>query len=312
MIGGRSRLAWLVRELSRYGVTEIVLLTVPGDMVQPRDLASLPHAPRLTVCPGPEDLAAALHAALPMLNERFLLSDGRQIPAGNLAALLADFACDPAESPGRRAVRDEKGFPAAGISARTRAQLVVSPPALPATVLPTGVIADPTVPPGRPALFLDRDGVLNIDHGYIGTRARFTWTEGAREAVGLASDAGWHVFVVTNQSGVARGYYDEAAVNELHGWMHRDLIAAGGTIDDIRYCPFHPAATIPAYRRDSDWRKPAPGMINDLISAWEIDPRRALMIGDQPTDMAAAAAAGIAGHLFPGGNLAAFLRPLLS
>jgi D-glycero-D-manno-heptose 1,7-bisphosphate phosphatase len=159
----------------------------------------------------------------------------------------------------------------------------------------------------RPALFLDRDGVVNRDHGYVGGIDRFEWTTGAREAIRAASDAGWHVFVVTNQSGVARGLYDESAVRALHDWMADEVRRAGGTIDDVRYCPFHPEATVAAYRRESDWRKPAPGMLLDLIRAWEVDPAACALIGDQPTDMQAAAAAGVAGHLFGGGDL----RPLV-
>jgi D,D-heptose 1,7-bisphosphate phosphatase len=164
----------------------------------------------------------------------------------------------------------------------------------------------------RRALLLDRDGVVNVDHGYVGSRDRFEWMPGAREAIRAATDAGWHVFVVTNQSGVARGHYDEAALATLHEWMSDEVRRAGGTIDDIRYCPFHPDATVPAYRRDSDWRKPAPGMLLDLMRAWELDPARCVLIGDQPTDMAAAAAAGIAGIRFPGGNLADFIGPVLN
>ena len=163
----------------------------------------------------------------------------------------------------------------------------------------------------RRALFLDRDGVINIDHGYVGSRDRFEWMPGAREAIRAATDAGWHVFVITNQSGVARGRYDEAAVTALHGWMMDEVRRAGGTIDDIRYCPFHPDAVVPAYRCVSDWRKPAPGMLLDLMRAWELDAARCVLIGDQDTDMAAAAAAGISGRRFGGGNLADFVRPLL-
>ncbi len=163
----------------------------------------------------------------------------------------------------------------------------------------------------RPALFLDRDGVINVDHGWVGTRDRFEWIPGAIEAIRMATEAGWHVFVVTNQSGVARGLYDEAAVLALHAWMADEVRRHGGTIDDIRYCPFHEEAVVPAYRRASDWRKPAPGMILDLIARWELDPARCVMVGDQARDMQAAAACGVAGHLFPGGNLASFVKPIL-
>lgn len=164
----------------------------------------------------------------------------------------------------------------------------------------------------RRALFLDRDGVINVDHGYVGSRDRFEWMTGAREAIRVATDAGWHVFVMTNQSGVARGHYDETAVNRLHDWMIDEVRQVGGTIDDIRYCPFHPDAVVPAYRRVSDWRKPAPGMLLDLMRAWELDPARCVLIGDQETDMAAAKAAGIDGIRFRGGNLADFVRPILN
>ena len=163
----------------------------------------------------------------------------------------------------------------------------------------------------RRALFLDRDGVINVDHGYVGTRDRFEWMPGARETIRAATDAGWHVFVITNQAGVARGLYDEAAVAALHGWMTDEVRRVGGAIDDIRYCPFHPDGVVPAYRKLSDWRKPAPGMLLDLMRAWELDPERCVLIGDQDTDIAAAEAAGIGALRFSGGNLLEFARPIL-
>jgi D-glycero-D-manno-heptose 1,7-bisphosphate phosphatase len=164
----------------------------------------------------------------------------------------------------------------------------------------------------RRALFLDRDGVLNVDHGWVGTRDRWEWVPGALDAIRGATDRGWHVFVVTNQSGVARGHYSEADVEALHAWAAEQARKAGGTVDDVRFCPYHPEAPLAAYRQVSDWRKPAPGMILDLLRAWEVDPARAVLVGDQASDLAAAAAAGVAGHLFEGGDLGRFVAPLLS
>ena len=164
---------------------------------------------------------------------------------------------------------------------------------------------------GRKALFLDRDGVLNVDRGYVGSLDRFEWVDGALDALRYAAQAGWLVFVVTNQSGVARGFYTEDAVRDLLRWMTDEVRAAGGRIDDTRFCPYHPDAAVAAYRQAHPWRKPLPGMLLDLLQAWNLDPGRAVMIGDQDSDMQAAAAAGVAGHLFLGGNLLAFLRPLL-
>lgn len=164
----------------------------------------------------------------------------------------------------------------------------------------------------RRALFLDRDGVINVDHGYVGSRDRFEWMPGAREAIRAATDAGWHVFVVTNQAGIARGRYTEAEMHGLHAWMTEEIRRAGGTLDDLRYCPFHAEATVAAYHDPAHaWRKPAPGMLLDLIRAWQIDPAQAVLVGDQDTDLQAAAAAGVRAHKFSGGNLLDVVGPLL-
>jgi D,D-heptose 1,7-bisphosphate phosphatase len=163
----------------------------------------------------------------------------------------------------------------------------------------------------RPAVFFDRDGVLNLDKAYVHRTEDFEWVAGARAAVKLCNDRGYLTFVVTNQAGVARGYYGIEAVETLHDWMSRDLAEVGAHIDEFQYCPYHEEAVVAEWRRASDRRKPAPGMILDCLKGWPVRKGSSLLIGDMPHDLKAAAAAGIAGHLFEGGDLLSFVRPLL-
>ena len=373
-VAGRPFLSWLMQELSRFGIEDVVLLTGhKSEMVEaavPALVAGLPRAMRVRVSREPvrAGTGGALHHAAGLLEGRFLLVNGDSffdcalgpalaggVEPGVVGRLMLREVADASRYGVVRlcgdrveafaARPDGKGAGAAGgvinggLYAFERGVLeaVTAQCSLEADVLPglaqagrlrgalgQGWFIDIGIPDdlaraqeelprrlARRALFLDRDGVCNVDHGWVGTRERFEWVPGAREAIRDATAAGWHVFVVTNQSGVARGHYSEADLRGLHRWMLDEVLAAGGTIDDWRYCPFHPEAPLEAYRRVSDWRKPGPGMLLDLMQAWRLEPGRCVMVGDQATDMAAAAAAGVSGHLFTGGNLQAFVRPLL-
>jgi D-glycero-D-manno-heptose 1,7-bisphosphate phosphatase len=160
----------------------------------------------------------------------------------------------------------------------------------------------------RPALFLDRDGVLNEDRGYVARWEDFAWIEGAREAVAAFNAAGWLVIVVTNQSGVGRGYYTEEAMHALHERMARELGEAGARIDAFYFAPHHPESSSEAYRHpDPPDRKPNPGMILRALSDWPIDRERSVLIGDKLSDMEAARRAGVRGLRFKGGDLKRFL-----
>jgi D,D-heptose 1,7-bisphosphate phosphatase len=370
--GDRPFLAWLLRELVRFGVSDVLLLTgCASDQVARAAAAietSLPRPARIAISEAPlrAGSGGAVFHARDRLADRFLLCNGDALLDCNLANLLSEAAADDDGATARillRAVPDASrsgavelhgdcvtafrerpppgtaGIIDAGISLFRRALVDVLSPScsLQADVMPRlaaagtlrgtvggGYFGDIGAPDDfaraqtelpallhRRALFLDRDGVLNVDHGHVGTRDRFEWMPGALDAIRFATQAGWHVFVVTNQSGVARGYYDEAAVRGLLDWMADEARRAGGTIDDARYCPYHEEAVLDAYRQAHPWRKPEPGMLLDLISKWELNSSRCVMIGDQPTDMAAAAAAGVAGHRFTGGNLLEFVRPIL-
>jgi D-glycero-D-manno-heptose 1,7-bisphosphate phosphatase len=165
----------------------------------------------------------------------------------------------------------------------------------------------PTVPPRpqtpRPALFLDRDGVINVDRGYVSRIEDFEFLPGAAQAIATFNARGWWVFVVTNQSGIARGYYTEEAMQALHDWMGDRLAEHGAHLDRIYHCPFHAEGTIASYRRDSIDRKPGPGMLLRAMTDFPVIRERSFLIGDKESDIEAARAAGVEGFLFTGGNL---------
>jgi D-glycero-D-manno-heptose 1,7-bisphosphate phosphatase len=164
----------------------------------------------------------------------------------------------------------------------------------------------------RPAIFLDRDGTLNVDRGYTHKITDLSWQPDARQAVKYANDAGYYVFVVTNQAGVARGLYQESDVIAFHAEMQSQLYEIGAHVDAFEWCPFHVDGTVAAYRQDSRRRKPSPGMIEDLVDVWPVDMSRSLLIGDSPDDMKAAEAAGLVGIRYTGGSLLDLVQAQIS
>ena len=163
----------------------------------------------------------------------------------------------------------------------------------------------------RPAAFLDRDGTLNVDVDYGHRPDQITWIDGAVDALRRLNQAGWWVFVVTNQSGVARGLFDEATVDRLHDWMAADLARRGARIDAFYSCPHHATKGIGRYRIDCDCRKPSPGLLLRAMAEHPVDAACSFMLGDRMRDVEAGRAAGVASHLYEGGNLDTVVERLM-
>lgn len=144
-----------------------------------------------------------------------------------------------------------------------------------------------------PALFLDRDGVINFDHGYVHRIEDFKFIPGIFEFVRECLGLGHRIIVVTNQAGIGRGYYSEEQFHDLTSWMKDQFLSQNAPIDAVYHCPFHPDHGVGVFRQDSDDRKPKPGMFLRAARDWEIDLPRSLVVGDHATDIAAARAAGI-------------------
>lgn len=150
----------------------------------------------------------------------------------------------------------------------------------------------------RPALFLDRDGVINVDHGYVHREADFEFVDSIFPLVAAANGAGYAVIVVTNQAGIGRGYYSEADFHALTEWMCARFLANGASIDAVYFCPDHPQHGIGRFKRQSDCRKPAPGMLLQAERDHTLDLARSVLIGDKPSDIEAGRRAGVGTLLY--------------
>jgi len=368
--GGRPFLAWILRELSRFGISEVILLAgykskkVETFLQEAHRWLPKSLSIRMFVEPFRAGTGGALWHARDLFDESFLLINGDSWFDTNLARLFTGLTNN---SPviGRvllRSMNDcsrygsveyfegmigafgEKtglrnpGLINAGIYLFSRKVIdFVQPdcslekdvlPALASSGMLSGVpldgyFIDIGVPEdyararmelpsrlNRPAVFFDRDGVINEDTGWVGSIDRFQWTDGAMEALRFVNDMGFHVFVVTNQAGVARGLYSEPDVVTFHAFIADELRKFGGTIDDVGFCPDHPDAVVSRYRHTSSFRKPGPGMILDLIARWNVNVERSVLIGDRVTAIRIAEAAGIRGYLYEGGNLFKFVESL--
>jgi D-glycero-D-manno-heptose 1,7-bisphosphate phosphatase len=163
-----------------------------------------------------------------------------------------------------------------------------------------------------PGAFLDRDGVLIEDSGYPHLDAHLKLIPGAAAAVRRMNQAGYRTVIVTNQSGVARGLFDEDRMHAFNALLTARLAQDEARIDAVYACPFHADAVVERYRHpDHPDRKPNPGMILRAAAEHDIDPARSFLIGDQDSDMEAARRAGVEGLLFEGGDLDAFVRARL-
>lgn len=366
--GGRPFLAWIIRELSRFGIEECVLLAGYRS-ARVEEFSETVHqwlpkrmSIKVSCEPSPAGTGGALWHAKGLLSDPFLLINGDSWVDCNLARFLsgtlapsdtvAHILLRSAEDTGRYGAVETQANRIVGfrekcndcvpglmncgiyLLARDALEFVTPNCSIEGDVLPVlaskgvlsgqmvdGYFVDIGIPADyvraqselplrlrRSAVFFDRDGVLNEDLGWVGSRDRFHWIDGAKEAIRDVNDMGRHVFVVTNQAGVSRGLYSESDVVSLHNSIARELQQFGATIDDFRYCPYHPDAPLKVYQAVSNWRKPAPGMIDDLCAAWEVTRNGSVLIGDQESDVKAADAASIVGHRFEGGNLLDFVR----
>lgn len=154
----------------------------------------------------------------------------------------------------------------------------------------------------KPALFLDRDGVINVDHGYVHKPEDFDFVDGIFELVKCANKFGYFTVVVTNQAGIGRGYYNENDFENITQWMRQQFILQGAVIDAVYFSPYHPEFGVGKYLKQSDCRKPAPGMLIRAAQENDIDLQKSILLGDNFSDIQAGINAGVKNLFILGKN----------
>ena len=150
------------------------------------------------------------------------------------------------------------------------------------------------------ALFLDRDGVINIDYGYVHTIQNFHFIDGIFDLARLAHQYNYKIIIITNQSGIARRLYTENQFHQLTEWMCDQFFIRGGEISKVYFSPYHPTAGFGSFRIDHISRKPRPGMILQAKSDFDLSLKKSILIGDKMSDIQAGAAAGVGTNIFFG------------
>lgn len=295
-VGGRMLAERLVMELAAFGIRRVLLLAAPDEAAALRPLDG--------VEPGKATVRVAVGGSLgdvaDDLDGRFLL-----VEAGALLCDLSGLLRPPYAT--RMLVRDGA---ATGVALFERSDAMRWPDvAGPVDHCPwVGTATDFALPVGdaaaagrlaaglrRPAAFLDRDGVINVDDGYTFEPDKLVFTPTAVAAIRGLNHAGYRVIVVSNQSGVARGLYGIAEVERFHEHMQDRLLAEGAHIDAFYYCPYHPDGTVAPYAVDHDDRKPGAGMLLRAMREWDVPQAGSFMVGDKDSDMAVAVRAGLPG-----------------
>lgn len=147
------------------------------------------------------------------------------------------------------------------------------------------------------AVLLDRDGVINVNHGYVHHPENFEFIDGIFEVARAAHASGYKLVVITNQAGIGRGYYSEQQFHQLTTWMCKEFLNAGAPIEKVYFSPFHPTEGLGEYKKDDVSRKPRPGMIHQAQREMNLDLGSSILIGDKASDIQAGIAAGVGTNL---------------